>query len=273
MSAWSCQVRVDIQLISWNASGYSQLHRLTGGNLLTFFLTYLLTLDILSDIFSDIVSDILSDISCDILPHISLWHSAWHLFWHSFWHSFWHISWHSVWHYFWHIFWHSVWHSFWHSVWHSFWHIFWHSFWHSVKTFFLTYLLTFYLAVKVRQGTLSADGRGWGPAGNAGRGWGPAGNTERRWSRCLQCMSGREHWTWRLAVEGWQHDDEEGRKEGRRKETTDLKSNNPHLTGGETHACSGILCTNKPQSWHRASGPIAQPQDCLWSKVDFDKHP
>ena len=43
MSAWSCQVRVDIQLISWNASGYSQLHGLTGGNLLTFFLTYLLT--------------------------------------------------------------------------------------------------------------------------------------------------------------------------------------------------------------------------------------
>ena len=50
-------------------------------------------------------------------------------------------------------------------------------------TFFLTYLLTFfltfYLAVEVRQGTLSADGRGWGPAGN----------TERRWS---PLRSGRE---------------------------------------------------------------------------------
>ena len=43
MSAWSGQVRVDIQLISWNAFCYSQLRRLTGSNLLTFFLTYLLT--------------------------------------------------------------------------------------------------------------------------------------------------------------------------------------------------------------------------------------
>ena len=53
MSAWSGQVRVDIQLSSWNAFCYSQLRRLTGSNdivsdifltyLLTFFLTYLLT--------------------------------------------------------------------------------------------------------------------------------------------------------------------------------------------------------------------------------------
>ena len=43
MSAWSGQVRVDIQLISWNAFCYSQLRRLTGSNLLTFFLTYLAT--------------------------------------------------------------------------------------------------------------------------------------------------------------------------------------------------------------------------------------
>ena len=43
MSAWSGQVRIDIQLISWNVFCYSQLRRLTGSNLLTFFLTYLLT--------------------------------------------------------------------------------------------------------------------------------------------------------------------------------------------------------------------------------------
>ena len=43
MSAWSGQVRVDIQLISWNVFCYSQLRRLTGSDLLTFFLTYLLT--------------------------------------------------------------------------------------------------------------------------------------------------------------------------------------------------------------------------------------
>ena len=34
---------IDIQLISWNVFCYSQLRRLTGSNLLTFFLTYLLT--------------------------------------------------------------------------------------------------------------------------------------------------------------------------------------------------------------------------------------
>ena len=39
MSAWSPQVRVDIQFISRNATGNSQLHTLTGGDLLTFFLT------------------------------------------------------------------------------------------------------------------------------------------------------------------------------------------------------------------------------------------
>ena len=104
MSAWSCQVRVDIQFISWNASGYSQLHGLTGGNLLTFFLTYLLTfcltffLTYLLTLFltfflaylltyllaffltylltfflfisSNILSDILSDISSDIVSNI-----------------------------------------------------------------------------------------------------------------------------------------------------------------------------------------------------------
>ena len=80
--AWSGQVRVDIQLISWNVFRYSQLRRLTGSNLLTFFLTYLLTFfltylliyssDISSDILSDISSDILSDISSDILSDIFL---------------------------------------------------------------------------------------------------------------------------------------------------------------------------------------------------------
>ena len=44
------------------------------------------------------------------------------------------------------------------------------------------------VAVEVRQGTLSADGRGWGPA------W----NTEHRWSRL---RSGLEHWAQMVAVE------------------------------------------------------------------------
>ena len=74
MSAWLGQVRVDIQLISWNVFRYSQLRRLTGSNLLTFFLTYLLTffLTYLLIYSSDISSDILSDISSDILSDIFL---------------------------------------------------------------------------------------------------------------------------------------------------------------------------------------------------------
>ena len=49
-------------------------------------------------------------------------------------------------------------------------------------TFYLTFFLTFYLAFEVRQGTLSGDGRGWGPAGNTGH-------------NRSQFRSGREKWT------------------------------------------------------------------------------
>ena len=72
--AWSGQVKVDIQLICWNAFCYSQLRRLTGSNLLMFFLTYLLTffltylltffLTYLFDIFSDKTSDFFFAVRC-----------------------------------------------------------------------------------------------------------------------------------------------------------------------------------------------------------------
>ena len=134
------------------------------------------------------------------------------------------------------------------------------------------------IAFEVRQGTLGTDGRGWGPAGNTGlrwsrlrsgrehwaqmvavevrqgtlgsdgRGWGPAGNTGLRWSRLrsgrehwawLRC--GREHWKWLLAVEA-KEEGEEGRGRGRKRRrtgTTNIKSNNPHLTGGQQQkSCS-----------------------------------
>ena len=69
-------VRVDIQLISWNAFCYSQLRWHIFWH--SFWLIF--------------------------------WHSSWHIFWHSFWHIFWHSFWHIFWHAFWHIFWHSFWH-------------------------------------------------------------------------------------------------------------------------------------------------------------------
>ena len=132
MSAWAGQVRVDIQLISWNAFlllSTSQTDWKQSSDILS-DISFDILADISSDTLSDISFDILSDISFDILSDISFWHSFWHIFWHSFWHIFWHSFWHIFWHIFWHSFWHIFCHSFWHIFWHSFWHIFWHSFWH-----------------------------------------------------------------------------------------------------------------------------------------------
>ena len=72
------------------------------------------------------------------------------------------------------------------------------------------------VVVEVRQGTLGGDGRGWGPAGNTGRGW--------SWLR-----SDREHCASRVAVE----QEEEEERRGGEEQATDIKSNNPHLAGGE----------------------------------------
>ena len=116
------------------------------------------------------------------------------------------------------------------------------------------------VVVEVRQGTLGGDTRGWGPAGNTGRGW--------SWLR-----SGREHWAGMVVVEvqqgtlgvdgrGWgptentvrrgsqldeedEEDDEEDEEDdeeeerrrrwgGEEEQATDIKSNNPHLAGGES---------------------------------------
>ena len=68
------------------------------------------------------------------------------------------------------------------------------------------------VVVEVRQGTLGVDGRGWGP-------------TENTVDRGSQ-----------LDEEDDEEDDEEEEEERRRGEEeqpTDIKSNNPHLAGGE----------------------------------------
>ena len=94
------------------------------------------------------------------------------------------------------------------------------------------------VVVEVRQGTLGVAGRGWGQAGNTGRGW--------SWLR-----SGREHCGSRVAVGrggrrggrrgggrrggggGRGGEEERRRRRTRQEEATDIKSNNPHLAGGE----------------------------------------
>ena len=191
------------------------------------------------------------------------------------------------------IFWHSIWHSIWRSIWHSIWHIIWHSLrrLRSGREH-----LAWILAVEVRQGTLGVDGRGWGPVGNTGRGWsrlrsgrehlawmvavevrqgtlgvdvrgwGPAGNTWRGWSRL---RSGREHLAWmvvvevrrrRKAAEGGRRRHEAAGGGRRRRKSTDVKSNNPHLAGGEK--CSLVGCSMYRNSyevapfWHVPSKEI-----------------
>ena len=135
-------------------------------------------------------------------------------------------------------------------------------------TLFLTYLLTFFLthfAAEVRRGTLASQNRSWGPARNTehtgsrlrsgaehwphriavevrrrtlntqDRGWGPARNTGLTGSRL---RSGAEHWPHIIARgdggrdEGGAEEEEEAEEE---EVTADIKSNNPHLTGGEKH--------------------------------------
>jgi len=74
-----------------------------------------------------------------------------------------------------------------------------------ILTVFLAYLPTFFLAfaleVEARQGTLAADGRGWGLVGSTG---GRAQRLAVEVRRARRVACGREHWAWLLAVDVWQ---------------------------------------------------------------------
>ena len=105
--------------------------------------------------------------------------------------------------------------------------------------------LAWILAVEVRQGTLGVDGRGWGPAGNTGRGYPRLRSGREHWRWWSWLRSGREHWAWMVVVEvrqrplcvegrGWAGGGGEEERWGEEEEqATDIKSNNPHLAGGE----------------------------------------
>ena len=78
--------------------------------------------------------------------------------------------------------------------------------------------------VEVRQPTLGGAGRGWGPAANTGLGW--------PWLR-----SGSQHLA-RMAVVEVRRQEEARRRRRRRRRRKEeaaalIKSNNPHLAGGE----------------------------------------
>ena len=127
-----------------------------------------------------------------------------------------------------------------------FWHSFWHSsFWHISRLRSGAEHWPHRIAVEVRRGTLNSQDRGGGPARNAGL----TGSRLR---------SGTERWTHRIAVEvrhgtlsthhrsWWRGRQEDAEKEERRgeerrggEEQVDIKSNNPHLTGGESFGSFG----------------------------------
>ena len=224
-----------------------------------------------SDILSDILLTWASDSFWHIFWH-SFWHSVWHSFWHSFWQIFCILSdilsdkasdisdilltWASD--YFWHIFWHSFWHSVWHSFWHSFWQIF----------CILSDILSDKASDSLSDILLSDTFRGWGPARNTGLTGSRLRSGAEHWThriavevRGSRLRSDAGHWTHRIAVKvrcgtlasqdrGWgparntdhtssQDETEDETKEEKEKEKAeaedkaDIKSNNPHLTGGE----------------------------------------
>ena len=74
------------------------------------------------------------------------------------------------------------------------------------------------VVVEVRQGTLSMDGRGWGPAPN---------NVDRGSQLDEEEEADEE------AEDEDEKEEKEEKEEEEERKATDIKSNNPHLAGGE----------------------------------------
>ena len=167
----------------------------------------------------------------------SIWHIFQHFIWYIFWRSICHIFWHSMWHSFSHIFWHSMWHIFWQSICHIFWQFFWHIFWHSIWP------------LRSSGAHWARKVPGWGPAVPTGLGRSlvdvqhcPLRSEPCSWGQ--QWPTVRGSW-WR--AKSWQGGS--GRGSGGRGGggegggrggggqggggTAVIKSNNPHLAGGE----------------------------------------
>ena len=77
--------------------------------------------------------------------------------------------------------------------------------------------------VEVRQGTLGVDGRGWGPAEN----------TVDRGSQLDE--DDEDDKDDKEDERGGEEEEEDEAGRGRQEEATDIKSNNPHLAGGEIY--------------------------------------
>ena len=82
------------------------------------------------------------------------------------------------------------------------------------------------VVVEVRQGTLSMDGRGWGPTENT---------VDRGSQLDEEDEQDEDDKDDEEDEEDEEEEEEKDEEEEKRKEeeTTDIKSNNPHLAGGE----------------------------------------
>ena len=162
---------------------------------------------ILSGIFSDILSGIFSGIHSGILSGILSEILSGICIWHIFW-------------------------LFWHSFWHSIWYIFGNSLWLRSGGDHCDHEL----AVEVWRGTL------WSWACCSG----PAGTTA---ITSLQVKSGGEHCHLALVQLRSDRGGGGGWRRSRRREagrTADIKSNNPHLTGGELALRKPSLALSQP---------------------------
>ena len=85
------------------------------------------------------------------------------------------------------------------------------------------------VVVEVRQGTLGVDGRGWGPAENAvDRGSQLSKDDE-------DDEEDEEEEERRTRQEEAEEEEEKEEEKEEEEEATDIKSNNPHLAGGEKY--------------------------------------
>ena len=80
------------------------------------------------------------------------------------------------------------------------------------------------VVVEVRQGTLGVDGRGWGPAENT---------VDRGSQLSKDDEDDEEDEEEEERRRTRQEEAEEEEEEEKEEEATDIKSNNPHLAGGE----------------------------------------
>ena len=89
------------------------------------------------------------------------------------------------------------------------------------------------VVVEVRQGTLGVDGRGWGPAENTV----DRGSQLSKDDEDDEEDEEEEERRTRQDEAEEEEEKEEEKEEEEDEEATDIKSNNPHLAGGEKNKC------------------------------------